>query len=399
MNTNFEPFINYVTVFLDRVCPWFLTGKALSHFVCSGSIENCGRVEIGLLEPNVSTLKDKFETFGINASQNGEDVFEFDRNGYTVELQIYQRSRKGFCACRGKGVELPFSRIKAPEDEIDELRQKRHDMTGGGLWRRQINENSAVALSLPYCYGTILDSTLPDWYRLSPRREFPIDGEVFFNKNRRANGRALIVGLNAAAEKAGIRDRLFMGFGTLLGYIMFGDFIPKDRDMDMCILSDGLTTEQTDRYAEYAYNVDSVKPSRWEFSKREDTGKMLWFSVGYKNPVSDDGTKSCNWFFYSWNGMWWHSKGGKWVNPRKINQGKIGYNLKDEAVGLGLPQENISSLVEVDFNGVKVNIPSTPGSCLDVWYPGWCVKGDGASAHRNVMVVGKWFDENTWRMA
>lgn len=399
MNTNFDSFVNYLTVFLDRAGPWFLMGNSLAHFVCSGTIENCGRVEIGLLEPNLERLKERFEAYGVRSSQCGEDLFEFDRDGYTVELQLYYRSRKSLFSCRARGIDLQLNQIKAPDDEVDELRAKRPDMAGSGFWRRQIDERSAISLSLPYLYGGILDQTQPGWYARTPRRAFPTSGDIFFDDRRKANGRALISGLYGAAETAGIADRLFIGFGTLLGYVMFGDFIPKDRDMDMCILSDGLTPEQTDKYAEAAYQVDTMKPSRWETSKRDDNGKMLWFSVGYKNPLSEQGVKSCNWFFYSWNGFWWHSKGGRWVNPRKMNQAKVGYNLSDAAIGLGQLAGTIGSLVSVDFNGIRVNIPNNPGACCDHWYPGWSPNGDGASAHRFVMVVKSWADENSWRMA
>jgi hypothetical protein len=398
MNTAFESFINYLTVFFDRSGIWFLSGEALANFVCSGSIDGCAHIEIGMLDTTPDKFLDRCTAFGIAAEKIGDGVYLFKRDSIMVEVQLFSVGRKGILECPGKGYRVNRGIIQATDQEVDELRRKRPEMAGNGLWRRQVDELHPQYLCLPCCYGTLLDLIFPEWYVKTPRRPFPKTGEIFFNENRRENGRKLISGLYKAAESAGISDRLFIGFGTMLGYIMYGDFIAKDRDMDMCIVSDGLTAEQTDKYAEFAYNVDDCNPPRWECSKREDTGKMLWFSVGYKNQMAENGTKSCNWFFYSWNGYWWHSKGGKWVNPRKINE-KVGYSMSDQAIALGLPTNCINSLTEVDFGGINVKIPTTPGSCLDVWYPGWNPKGEGASAHRNIQVVGKWDDENTWRMA
>lgn len=394
--------VNFISVFFDRIGTWFLSGEALAHFVCSGSIEKCSKIEIGLCDIASDFLIERLSAFGLTAEVMDlhKDIFIFSKDGYLVEVQIYRTGNKGKYSLESKALSIDSKLIRCiDEEELEDARRKRQDLSGNGMWRRQINESMPQYLQLPYRYGTILDTILPLWYMSAPRREYPTTGEIFFTDKKKENGRILISRLMQNAEECRFTDKLFAGFGTCLGYIMFGDFIPKDRDIDMCILSDDLTLEQHERYGAKSYSVDVVKPARWEFRKREDNGKYLWFSVGYKNPVSEEGIKSCNWFFYSWQGYLWHTKGGAWVNPRKMNQQKIQYSIGDQAVSLGIDESLIRELVEVPFGDIKIKIPKDAGSCLDHWYPGWNPQGEGASAHAIVSIVGKWENQKTWRMA
>lgn len=394
---DFNSLVNYVTVFLSRTGTWFLSGKSLAYFACYGSFEPCDVIVFGMLDVTEDRLVDKMGTFGIIYKKIGDDCFSFLRDGKTIEINLFSKSRKNYVVSKHRNIELELNWIICSGEEYEEVSRKRREMLPNGMWRRKIDELHPHYVQLPYCYGTILDATVPNWFINTPKRPYPTTGDLFFNEKRKENGRKLISGLYKAAEKAGIQDRLFAGFGTCLGYLMYGDYIAKDRDMDMCILSDGMTTEQYKIYMENAYNVDVIKPSRWEFATKDD-GKYCWFSVGYKNPVCEDGCKSCNWFLFSWSRMWLHSKGGRWVNPRKINV-NIGYDLDDAAIALAQPQDTIKDLIEVDFKGIKIKIPSTPGKCMDWYYPGWNPNGEGASAHRRVVVIKKWEDINTWRMA
>ena len=399
MNTNYDSLLNYLTVFLDRTGQWFLTGDALARFVCSGTIDGCKVLEFGLIDVEPAHLEERLSVFGLNAEKIGDSCYTFEREGIITEIQLYFRSRKGQYSCDTRGLSFNIDYLRAPDDLIEEIRNKRPELTGKGMWRRQICDKSALSLQLPYCYGTILDIGYPDWHRKVPRRPYPTTGDLFYAGERKKNAYTLITKLLECGERAGIGGKVFSGFGTMLGYLMYGDLIAKDRDLDTCILSDGMTSEQHRLYGELAYNVDVQKPSRWEFSKRQDNDNYLWFSVGYKNPVAENGTKSCNWFFFSYMGYWFHSKGGRWVNPRKINQTKVPYQTTDEAIALGQPARTITGLIEVPFGDTKTMIPNNPGMCADWWYPGWGPRGDGASAHHVALIVGKWADQNTWRIA
>lgn len=393
--SKFFNFVNYVSIFFDRVGLWFLIGDSLAHYVCTGTIEGCEKVSVGLLDVSKEALFTRAASFGIKLNTIYDDHFSFERNGYDVEILLFNIHRKQTVINTGTNTILNLSWIVADNDNLDSLRRKRVSMSNKGVWRRKI-DLSRYQVNLPYWYGTILDETVPDWYRMYPKRPYPTTGEIFFTEERKENGRKLISGIYNAGEKAGIADRIFAGFGTCLGYLMYGDYVAKDRDMDMCILSDGMTPEQYKTYSDACYHVDVVKPSRWEISKRNDN-EYYWFSVGYKNPVADYGCKSCNWFMFSWDKLLIHSKGGRWVNTRKINA-SAGYSKEDEAVGLAQPIHTIPKLVTVDFNGVKMQIPSKPGSCCDWWYPGWCPEGDGASAHNVIVIIPKYSDRNTWRV-
>ena len=54
--------------------------------------------------------------------------------------------------------------------------------------------------------------------------------------------------IHECAEKAGIRDALYVNFGLLLGIIREGDFIAWDTDVDMCLKQELITPEQEIKY-------------------------------------------------------------------------------------------------------------------------------------------------------
>lgn len=393
------PFINYLTVFLDRIGKWFLMDETLSHFVCSGEIDKCSKIVIGIIDVSPENVIDRMSSFGLIAEKFNDDWFLFKCKNKLIELCLFSKVKKNIYFNKVTNKEIKLDWIVTSEENAAEIRKKRPEMCGNGLWRRQINEEYPYHLQLPYLYGTLLDYTLPNWFLYAPKREYPKIGDIFFNEERKKNGYKLIDNLYKCAEITGLSQNIFHGFGTMLGYLMYGDFIAKDRDIDTCILSDNLKLENIQNYVENIYKIDNQKPSRWEYSKRNDLNKYLWLSVGYKDPTTENGVKSCNWFFYSWNGFWLHSKGGRWVSPAKMNQKKIQYDMNDEAIALGQPKFSITDLIEVPFGETKIKIPTTPGICADWYYPGWSPRGEGASAHNIVIVHKKWEDENTWRIA
>ena len=224
-------------------------------------------------------------------------------------------------------------------------------------------------------------------------------------------------------EKAGIRHAMFIGFGVMLGQIMLfdpkkgeGDFISDDDDMDMCIDADRITPEQEAEYYrqlvanglfaggrhKYAFKNDPTGFDSGIVHERHggtvETGRKVrftWLSLRHKHA----GVKSCNWFFYKWNGFYWHSKGGRWVSQSKFDKHLFPYLPSDDAIAKGIPQDYLSSFTETMFHGVKVQFPTKIGHCADFWYPGWWLPKTGGSSKKQIIcIVRKWEDKNTWKI-
>jgi len=224
------------------------------------------------------------------------------------------------------------------------------------------------------------------------------------------NAKELLPQIKECAVKAGIYASWFISFGTLLGAIrptkrkwgheeiVVRGFIPHDDDMDIGILSHKITIEQEHDYIELLTQA-GMFDHRKIFQFREDTNRCLWFSLRKtKTPV---GTKCCNWFFYPWKDYMWHSKGVDWAgNARKFSVEKYPRDISNVAgIGKGLPVKYFDELIEVELEGEMYNVPAMYGSCLDSWYPCWhAPKIGGTSTAEQVMSVGKWEDEATWRI-
>lgn len=217
-----------------------------------------------------------------------------------------------------------------------------------------------------------------------------------------------------AAKEARIDQHMFMGFGVMLGYLMFGDFIPEDDDMDVCFDADQITAEQelayytnlhlagvypgyrrrrAVRYDNDGFDIGMLGKRQKEVGEKI---RFLWLSMRHRI----DGVKCCNWFMFRHNGFMWHSKGRHWVKNRKFDQKVWDYETKDASIMKGIPENLLDRFEEVSFHGLKIRVPYKIGSCADYWYPGWWPhKSGGASKKKVICIVKNWLDKNTWKVA
>ena len=235
---------------------------------------------------------------------------------------------------------------------------------------------------------------------------------VYFDSERKKLALEELYNIHECAEKAGMRHALFIGFGLLLGIVREGDFIGHDNDMDMCIRADLIEPKQELEYYRrlkeaglfFARRRQSFRNVKSGFRRGEILSSMgddpsdpdtrfAWFSLRKRK----DFCKCCNWFFFPWNGYFWHTKGNMWISQRKFSRDKFHYSVDDDAIMKGIPEECITGLTEIKFKGLPVRIPKMFGSCLDFWYPGWRIpKQGGSSAKAITCNVGNWLDKRTW---
>lgn len=214
------------------------------------------------------------------------------------------------------------------------------------------------------------------------------------------------------AEKAGIREHLFVSFGLLLGIVREKDFIKHDNDIDMCLFSERITNEQEIAYfnllkenelfyarEKEAFRLDEGGYDTSLLKSRKSTGskpgRLAWFSLRKRHNYP----KVCHWLMFPWNGYYWHTKSGAWVKDKKFAVNKWNYDGNTCAIMKGIPEQYISKLVSTEFYGLKINIPLNTGSCLDFYYPGWLVpRVGGASAKKIACFVKNWHDKSTWKV-
>lgn len=193
------------------------------------------------------------------------------------------------------------------------------------------------------------------------------------------------------AKKAGMKDKLFINFGVLLGIIREKDFIKSDDDVDMCVKE--VSKKQQDEYVAYL-DSNNMFFAREKHAKRADKDMYVWFTLRKKLGRA----KFCHWLGFEWQNFWWWSKGRKWVRMSKFDQNRWGWTSDDEAIALGLPAEYMKKLIWIDFKGVKVQIPEMFGSVLDWEYPGWPYPQSGSSRKQMVCIIPKWSDPRSWKM-
>ncbi len=385
MNEKHERCLNWVECVLGRIGLWFLWSWSLARFICNREIAQ--PMTLAILGVTPEQFKAKAESLGAQVwPQNEWGLFLVGVHGEGFFVQILH----------GDYGDL----LIAPPSDINAIRGGSDlTMTAQGIWRYRIDHRYPFHFQLPYQYGTCLDRFLEQfWFKMIDHRiPEQYRRNAFFDDARRKNGIELLEEMLECGARAGIRDYMFPGFGTMLGIVMCGDFIPEDRDMDMCILSDDIEPEQ-----ERAYLNELEKAKLFEFRRRgpearADNGRFLWFSLGPKS-VHDGGVKSCNWFFFEHEGIMWHSKGGQWINGAKFNGHKFHYAASDAAICKGIPAGLLRDMRPVDFHGVSTLVPAQAGACCDHWYTGWDYEKGGASKKNLVMVVGNWKDKRTWRM-
>jgi len=232
----------------------------------------------------------------------------------------------------------------------------------------------------------------------------------YLTGNRKDRAVADLKIIHACAEEAGISHALFIGFGLALGIVREGDFIASDNDVDMCVLADLITPQQELVYYHlldkngmfFARKRWSLRPWAGGFKEGAMHGAQIkgvpsrftWFSLRKRK----NHCKFCHWFGFTWNNYWWHTKAGKWINPRKFDPVQWKYDMDDDAVMLGCPAHIVEKLRTENFHGLKIQIPGKIGTYLDWCYPDWLTPKGGSSHKRVVCVVKRWSDQSTWHV-
>lgn len=295
--------------------------------------------------------------------------------------------------------------IVARGEELEKLRPKRSDISYNGLWKVNIVKSKPYQIQIPYRFGELLDRWKPLWWKDNTHNEF-VHTYNWFTSQRKARAYELMGIMLDCGERAGIRDTMWLGFGGLLGYVVCGDFLPHDNDIDMCIDTEKATPKNIAKYLveiRKPFNIGCQKFPHGLGEKmfrtanhRDDNGNPLWISIGHRSVANDNGVKSCNWFMFEYSNHYWHSKGDRWIQGG--NFGNVQISKLDKAICLGQPSGTLDQFTEVDFHGVAVSIPKNAGTCLDWWYPGWFPGGKGSSEKRRILCVGDWNNKSKWRL-
>lgn len=204
--------------------------------------------------------------------------------------------------------------------------------------------------------------------------------------------------------EAGIYDRAFLGFGTLLGAVRptkrtnleyrLG-LMEHDHDADLKI-NPSVSPEEKEKYFQICKKKGLFNwPSPSSRIQRKPDGEIIWFSLKEKK----HGARCCNWFSFVFKGYLWHSKGKKWINNEKFDIKKFNYDVSYAAIAKGTPAKFYEKFMEISFEGMKFNVPATTGSLLDLWYPGWSIpRKGGASKKDTVLIIKNWDNQKSWRI-
>jgi hypothetical protein len=216
---------------------------------------------------------------------------------------------------------------------------------------------------------------------------------AYFNYERKLKAVEDIATCYECAEKASIKDKLFVNFGLLLGIVRENDFIGHDNDVDMCIHTDDITKDQLDNYIEYL-REEKMFFHREKIARRIDNEMATWFTLR-RTPRS---AKFCHWAGFNWQGFWWWSKSGKWVRQSKFNANRWGYNNETQAIALGIPSNYLEKLMWIEWNKIKIQIPEKFGHVLDWEYPGWPIPQSGSSRKQVACIIQQWNNQRTWKI-
>jgi hypothetical protein len=420
-----ERFINHLSVFFHvnftrrGMGAWFLDGQTLIDFIINRTVKMNRKyppsgkpgVEIGLIGVNEKQLIEVSSRMRNDIKKVGDryEIIIYHAPDYNIPyayVKLY--NEKDYPLVEGESI------FRCPPDKVEIYRQNESSaMKEWGTWNYLITELMKYTLPAPYRIGAFLDITQPEWFKnltYEPRDKGP---EIFFNPVRTKNAVQLMKLLHKYADKAGFREYIFPGFGTLLGIIRENDFIQSDRDMDHCIVGWKITKLMEEKFLhQVCQPIENLRDGldilrrypkglmegRWRNPKRrKDNQRLLWFSCGHLKPGSQQGCKSCVWKFFEHDEYAWHSKGTKWVRQRKFDQEEFNYDpAKTQAIAKGLKAEYVDKFTQMKFKGITINVPVKAGHCLDAWYPGWGRPAKGASRKIHVMVIPDWNKPKGW---
>jgi hypothetical protein len=215
------------------------------------------------------------------------------------------------------------------------------------------------------------------------------------------HARDLLKSLVANAREVGIYEKMFISFGTLLGAIRptinrysqkytLG-FMEHDDDMDVSFLP--IPHQSRRDYFNLCKNGGLMHGWPHPENRIEcnpSNGDILWFSAKKAAGL----TKCCNWFWTEKDGYLFHSKGDRW--PKRA-EAKVKHRAQGfRASMLGIRGSLLKDLVEIDFEGMRVNIPVMAGSVLDHWYSKWFMPAGGSSEHKTICYVRDWGRPESW---
>ena len=390
-------FINKLITALGRSLEkgsWFLDGASLIEFVVNRRLS--GKIYVGCYQCDVKSLKQKLERIGLALKHEKDNKYSTIIEDIKVRITIYSEK------------EIPKDVIYAPKALMED-RKKDQALGKNGLWYYLYSQIRPYKFPIPYKTGSFLDLTMPLWFKSLKHDPKKPTGNEFFTPLRIENAKELMFLLYECAETAGFRQYLFPGFGTLLGIIREGSFIPTDRDMDHCIMGSKITKEQEERFLIEVAKKRKFKDNEYpnglftgrkrEPQRRKDNSRFLWFSCGHKKPSGKQtGCKSCVWKFFDHAGYSWHSKGGMWVKPEKFSELRESIALESDAVGKGISSEYLQEFTTMTFQNIEINVPVLAGHCLDAWYSSWARPRKGCSEKKDVLLIPDWSNKKSWKM-
>jgi hypothetical protein len=328
---------------------WCLADASLAHFMANYTLRGCGVISVSACIKDMGFLTKNCYRFGFQASGENKNSIRLARGG--LELCV-ERAPK------------PFEVIKEFARDFDRME-----------------------LCFPANIGAALDGWSAEWTEIVKRSPEQPRKNCFFDTDRVKNACDLLLRCLECGKRAGIADKMFLGFGGMLGYALLNSFLPNDDDIDLCIQGDDIPQAQLHQYLIECKNA-GLTENRMR-GPETINGKYCWFSIGNKSIEAEHGVKCCNWVWFRHGGYNWHSKGRQWIGRHGLDPNHI--------TAKGIPEKISSTLKLVKFcNCVDVNILDSVGKCLDHWYPGWVKRKKESSKITCVLVIPDEADKKTW---